>query len=115
MSAVKDYRRVTADDGSAEGRDWDAVIPAADAAIAEMEADRARKAEAISDLVDRAEQAEVERDALRDRRCEKCAKWAGADDKFHGCPVEYDRDADNTDGDPPDDFACNRWAKGITP
>lgn len=37
MSAVEEYRKVTADDGGADGRDWDAVIPAADAAIAELE------------------------------------------------------------------------------
>lgn len=37
MTAVEDYRKVTADDGSAEGRNWDAVIPAADAAIAELD------------------------------------------------------------------------------
>lgn len=40
MSAVEFYRQVTSDDGSAEGRNWDMIIPAADAAIAELEADR---------------------------------------------------------------------------
>jgi len=73
VSAVEDYRNVTADDGSAEGRDWDAVIPAADAAIAALEADRSLKAEAIHDLVDRAEQAEAENERLK--VCGNCDEW----------------------------------------
>lgn len=40
------------------------AVEVADAAIAELEADRARKAEAISDLVDRAEQSEAALDSF---------------------------------------------------
>jgi hypothetical protein len=43
VNAVEFYRQVTADDNSAEGRDWDVVIPAADAAIAELESSLEQK------------------------------------------------------------------------
>lgn len=53
--------------------------------------------------------------ALKARRCEECAMWATQAGKFAGCPIEYERDAENTAGDPPADFACNRWAKAVAP
>jgi hypothetical protein len=73
MSAVDEYRKVTADDGSAEGRDWDAVIPAADAAIAELEAENRERQLDLKDVLKkrdlcetRREQAEAE---LLDKEC----------------------------------------------
>jgi len=38
------------------------------------------------------------------RRCGGCRKWKTAD-----CPIEYERDAYNTAGDPPATFGCVDW------
>lgn len=53
---------------------------------------------------------ETELAALKARRCEGCMMWWPTETgNYAGCPVEYERDAENTGGDTPADFACNRW------